>query len=154
MFVFVFPLFHVMNEIRTQDLKTYLTHRDNLLTSVAQASLINIEQRSFQVTTHPGYTSTALQNDIALLRLSRNVVFRSGLRPACLPDQYAGFDLTSLRTPPVVVGWGSTVTGGATVNALREVCAISRKLAGKRLVGISGGSSGRTLVYTSKEHAF
>lgn len=73
-----------------------------------------------RVITHPSYTSTALQNDIALLRLNRNVVFRSGLRPACLPDQYAGFDLTTLRTPPVVVGWGSTVTGGSTVNALRE----------------------------------
>ncbi len=44
-----------------------------------------------------------------------------GLRPACLPDQYSGFDLTTLRSPPVVVGWGSTVTGGSTVNALREV---------------------------------
>ena len=74
-----------------------------------------------QVITHPGYTSTALQNDIALLKLNRNVVFRTGLRPACLPDQYSGFDLTQLRTPPVVVGWGSTVTGGSTVNALREV---------------------------------
>jgi len=45
----------------------------------------------------------------------------TGLRPACLPDKFSGFDMTTLRKMPVVVGWGSTVTGGSTVNALREV---------------------------------
>ena len=78
----------------------------------------------FQVTTHPSYSSTTLQNDIALLKLERDVVFRTGLRPACLPDQYSGFDFTTFRSQPVVVGWGSTVTGGTTVNALREVRAV------------------------------
>merc|ERR1712198_826250 len=43
-------------------------------------------------------------------------------RPACLPDQYSGQDLTSvLSNPdPVIVGWGSTQTGGGSQNRLRQ----------------------------------
>lgn len=43
-------------------------------------------------------------------------------RPACLPDKYQGQDLASLLTSPapVVVGWGSTSTGGGSSNQLRQ----------------------------------
>lgn len=73
-----------------------------------------------KVTTHEGYTSTALQNDIAILELERPVAYRAGIRPACLPDQFAGVDIGALQTQPTIVGWGSTKTGGSTVNALRQ----------------------------------
>jgi hypothetical protein len=32
---------------------------------------------------------TLLQNDIAIIELERPVSFRAGIRPACLPDQFA-----------------------------------------------------------------
>ena len=72
-------------------------------------------------TTHEGYTSTALQNDIAIVELETPVSYRAGIRPACLPDQFGGVDFTTLKTQPTIVGWGSTVTGGTTVQALRQV---------------------------------
>ena len=74
-----------------------------------------------KITTHEGYTTTALQNDIAILELERPVAFRAGVRPACLPDQFAKFDLSTLARQPTIVGWGSTTTGGTSVNALRQV---------------------------------
>ena len=72
-------------------------------------------------TTHEGYTSTALQNDIAIVELETPVSYRAGIRPACLPDQFGGVDFSTLKTQPTIVGWGSTVTGGTTVQALRQV---------------------------------
>ena len=74
-------------------------------------------------TTHEGYTATALQNDIAIVELETPVSYRAGIRPACLPDQFGGVDFSTLKTPPTIVGWGSTVTGGTTVQALRQVSA-------------------------------
>ena len=78
-----------------------------------------------KVTTHEGYTTTALQNDIAIVELEKPVSFRAGIRPACLPDQFSKQDLTALATQPTIVGWGSTTTGGTTVNALRQVLSVS-----------------------------
>ncbi len=34
---------------------------------------------TFQIITHPGYTTSELQNDITLLQLSRAVTFRPGI---------------------------------------------------------------------------
>jgi hypothetical protein len=70
-----------------------------------------------KVTTHEGYTTTALQNDIAIVELEKPVSFRAGIRPACLPDQFSKQDLTALATQPTIVGWGSTTTGGTTSRA-------------------------------------
>jgi len=72
-------------------------------------------------TTHESFSTSSLQNDIAVIELEKPVTFRVGLRPACLPDQFKGFDLNNLQNQPVIVGWGSTTTEGTTVAALRQV---------------------------------
>lgn len=67
-----------------------------------------------RVIKHPGWDSHALENDIAVLKLSRPVQYSRDIRRACLPTRYQGQDLASvLASPqPLVVGWGSTATGG------------------------------------------
>jgi len=76
-------------------------------------------RRSIQ---HPGWDSNSLDNDIAIVKLSQSVSYTRNIKPACLPDQYSGQDLTTvLSNPdPVIVGWGSTQTGGGSQNRLRQ----------------------------------
>ncbi|XP_022108933.1 complement C2-like isoform X2 [Acanthaster planci] len=50
-----------------------------------------------------------LDNDIALLRLSRNVTFNPYIRPICLPQENMGDEeLYSTNKEPYVAGWGAT----------------------------------------------
>jgi hypothetical protein len=44
-----------------------------------------IDRRVQHVLTHSRYNDNTFNNDIALLRLDREVVFRDRLRPVCLP---------------------------------------------------------------------
>merc|ERR1712154_330188 len=71
---------------------------------------------------HPGWDSNTLDNDIAIVKLSRSVSYSRNIKPACLPDSYRGRDLASLlvRPDPVIVGWGSTVSGGGSQDRLRQ----------------------------------
>ena len=48
---------------------------------------IHTHCRSIQ---HPGWDSNSLDNDIAIVKLSRRVSYSRNIKPACLPDQYAG----------------------------------------------------------------
>jgi len=63
------------------------------------------------------YDTNSINNDIAILRLSKDVTFNSNVVPACLPtnkaETYAGKDA-------VVSGWGSIATGGKTSPVLKE----------------------------------
>ena len=36
------------------------------------------------------------------------MVYRNGLKPACLPKKFIGYPLNSLRTKPTIIGWGKT----------------------------------------------
>merc|ERR1712110_536176 len=63
------------------------------------------------------YDTNSVNNDIALLRLAEDVEMTSNIVPACLPSsssqQYAGWQA-------LVSGWGTTSTGGATSDVLKE----------------------------------
>lgn len=79
----------------------------NIFTTTDGANQVDINIASW--IQHPGYVGTTLDNDIAIVKLSRPVVLNEHIRPACLPDAYQGLDLaTELAVqPPVVVGWGN-----------------------------------------------
>lgn len=59
------------------------------------------------IISHPEYQSDDPYqlNDIALLRLNKNVEFTSKIQPICLPYHSLDIDYTSSRL--LVVGWGN-----------------------------------------------
>ena len=69
---------------------------------------------------HPDYNHRTTNYDFSLLKMTQAVDFAAypHIRPACLPaddsNDYNNFVAT-------VTGWGTTSSGGATSNKLREV---------------------------------
>jgi len=63
------------------------------------------------------YDTTSTNNDIAILKLSEDVVFNDNIVPACLPSDSSK---TYANTPAVVSGWGTTSEGGSTSDVLKE----------------------------------
>jgi len=76
-----------------------------------------VTRRVSKIIEHENYQGGSEINDIALLKLSSPVQFRSEIWPVCLPPQ------TPLYTGKVatVTGWGTTSSGGSASNVLREV---------------------------------
>jgi len=97
---------------------------DNLVVALGEHNVKqDIEKEQVQgirverVIRHPSYDSSSVNNDIALLRLSRDVVFNDAVRPACLPtnkaNSYQGYNA-------IVSGWGTTSENGQTSDVLKE----------------------------------
>lgn len=72
-----------------------------------------------KVTSHPGYRGS--ENDIALIRLARDVQFSDYIQPICLPidDELRTKDLVNLH--PFVAGWGAIRFRGPGSKALLEI---------------------------------
>ncbi|KAJ8669671.1 hypothetical protein QAD02_000930 [Eretmocerus hayati] len=70
---------------------------------------------------HPEYSKVNYVNDIAVLRLKREVAFSSAIRPICLPipDKIRNRDY--VRNNPFIAGWGSLYFHGPSASALQEV---------------------------------
>ncbi|CAB4055359.1 Serine proteinase stubble,Serine protease lint [Lepeophtheirus salmonis] len=67
---------------------------------------------------HPEYKSATFQNDIALLRLTQDVVYKEHIIPVCLPSIQDDFE----GNKAVVIGWGRTAHGQITTpSVLQEV---------------------------------
>jgi len=96
----------------------------NLVVSLGEHSISSNSEtlpaqtiRVERVVRRPDYTEADVNNDIALLRLSSEVVFTSHVVPACLPTDpgrsYAG-------ATAHVSGWGTTQESGDTSSVLKE----------------------------------
>jgi len=70
---------------------------------------------------HPQYNSRTMLNDIALLKLTRDMRFDSYTQPACLPKKAnSGTDYVTGDTV-VVSGWGRLSSGGHSPSELKMV---------------------------------
>ncbi|XP_050700372.1 ovochymase-1-like [Eriocheir sinensis] len=72
-----------------------------------------------QVISHPSYSSSTYDNDIALLKLAQPLTFQNDnkVAPVCLPtpgELYEAVDAT-------ITGWGTLASGGSQPNKLNEV---------------------------------
>lgn len=68
---------------------------------------------------HEDYRSQ--RNDIALIRLDKNVVFTDNIKPICLPQLASLRSATFERKYPFVVGWGETSLDGPSSDVLLQV---------------------------------
>nr|XP_029715113.1 serine protease grass-like [Aedes albopictus] len=62
-----------------------------------------------EVIIHPGYKSRRKLNDIAILRLEKEVSFSESIRPICIPSR-GRFELSSIPSRFCIVGGGQTRT--------------------------------------------
>ena len=77
------------------------------------AQSISVEQ----IITRDDYNEGTIDNDIAILRLSSDVVFTDNIVPACLPTNP---NLDYVGQSATVSGWGTTSEGGSTSDVLKE----------------------------------
>jgi len=67
---------------------------------------------------HPSYKAATFQNDLALIRLNKDVIFKEHIIPACLPSYKESF----IASKALVIGWGRTAHGQISTPAkLQEV---------------------------------
>ena len=67
---------------------------------------------------HPDYKPATFQNDLAVIKLNREVTYKEHIIPVCLPP----FEESFVGQKAVVIGWGRTAHGQiATPSKLQEV---------------------------------
>jgi len=70
-----------------------------------------------EIISHENYSPNTMQNDVALLRLSRPITFSSKVAPVCPPEANNLYS----NINAVVTGWGTTASGGSLSDTLLEV---------------------------------
>ncbi|XP_026673573.1 venom protease-like [Ceratina calcarata] len=72
-------------------------------------------------TVHPNYVEGQHVNDVAVLKLSKDITFTDAIHPVCLPKDEPLKSSNFVGTHPFVAGWGATRYRGQGSPILREV---------------------------------
>ncbi|CAF0947221.1 unnamed protein product [Brachionus calyciflorus] len=70
---------------------------------------------------HPNFDSESSLNDIAIIKLEKDVTLNEQIQPACLPKPNVLFYPPNTNIPVFAVGWGSLIYGGSPSNELQNV---------------------------------
>uniref|UniRef100_T1IV59 Peptidase S1 domain-containing protein n=1 Tax=Strigamia maritima TaxID=126957 RepID=T1IV59_STRMM len=89
------------------------SHDLSKTTTDKDAQLINVER----VILHANFDQETSLHDIALLRLSKSVIFNNKIHPICLPTAYMEIE----NKVVTAIGWGKTTNDGSYSNQLQEV---------------------------------
>ncbi|KAK3731505.1 hypothetical protein QZH41_008533 [Actinostola sp. cb2023] len=69
---------------------------------------------------HPNFDLTIYDSDIALIRMSKKVIFTDYIQPICLPSSASDFSLVSVNHTGTISGWGSRKEGRRPAIRLHE----------------------------------
>lgn len=110
--IFVVTAAHCVKGINTRHIKLVIGDHDRRKQEPFQ------EIRTIdKVFIRPDFVKRTFNNDIALVKLNREVVFNDYIRPVCLP----GVDRSYNGHNTTVVGWGKLSEGGKPADILMEV---------------------------------
>ncbi|KAG7209475.1 hypothetical protein KM043_015562 [Ampulex compressa] len=73
--------------------------------------------RPENVTSHANFSLSLLVDDIALIRLKKDIVFNKVIQPIALALPNTTYE----GQPCVLTGWGSTILGGSSSTSLQEI---------------------------------
>ncbi|XP_071439418.1 trypsin-1-like [Hetaerina americana] len=110
---YVLTAAHCVDGLTPQKITVKLLEHDQSTEDEANTVLVGVEK----IIMHKNYKSSTFNNDIALIRLSKEVEIKGLLRPACLPRKglsYSGMTGT-------VSGWGRIGETAPVSNHLQEV---------------------------------
>ena len=72
---------------------------------------------------HPNYNPSDFENDLSMVKLSKDVVFKEHIIPVCLPAR----DETFVGDTATAIGWGRTAHGETTKNKHQhEICEVAK----------------------------
>lgn len=78
-----------------------------------------------EIIPHPDFNASTYDNDIALIKLSRDINFTKYVRPICLVNsEHLKEMISSMSTPNkfgTITGWGMVMEGGASPASLQAV---------------------------------
>ncbi|XP_031847213.1 chymotrypsin-2 [Nomia melanderi] len=89
------------------------------VTVVAGSNKLSVKGVSYgveKITVHPRYSSILIVNDIAVLRVNRNIAFTNLVKPVKLASSE-----TAEGSSVVLSGWGTTKAGGSVPDNLQEI---------------------------------
>ncbi|XP_076235723.1 chymotrypsin-1 [Calliopsis andreniformis] len=90
------------------------------ITVHAGTNLLNEQGAAYQVekiSSHPNYNSMLIINDVAVLRVNKNIEFNSKVQPVKLASGSKSYEGQNC----ILSGWGTTVVGGSTPNKLQYI---------------------------------
>ncbi len=89
-----------------------------ILTRDDDDGIVDANVRS--VSAHRGFNTNSLKNDIAVVRLDRDVPLGDRISLVCLPQGLGRVNIPNRYPQATIIGWGSEATGGNTVTTLRQ----------------------------------